>query len=256
MFCFPKPPGHILLLVLAILMPCKVIAECSAVSGPQRTALLELYTSEGCSSCPPADRWFSGLAANGRVVPLALHVDYWDYIGWKDRYAQRGFATRQRDMASVVGSGLVYTPQFLLNGRDYRRWTSAARFKQDILVINQSLPRADIRLSIDRLGSGSVVVQVQATSKEDDARLFAALYENELVSVVQAGENGGETLHHDHVVMTWLGPLPINTPVTKELAIPRGGKSGKLGVAAFVQKAGTGEVLQALSLPLCEPSGS
>ena len=74
-------------------------AECSAKSGPQRAVLLELYTSEGCSSCPPADRWLSRINKVKNVVPLAWHVDYWDYLGWRDRYAQPAFSERQREMA-------------------------------------------------------------------------------------------------------------------------------------------------------------
>ena len=106
-------------------------AECSVSSGTSRVALLELYTSEGCSSCPPADRWLSGLAAKGvnseRVVPLALHVDYWDYIGWRDRFAHPGFSERQRQMAVLGNSTLVYTPQVMLNGRDFRNWRNSGR---------------------------------------------------------------------------------------------------------------------------------
>src|SRR4051794_37762643 len=88
-----------LALFIAMVLTPAESAQCSARSGPQTVALVELYTSEGCDSCPPADRWLSGLGRRGlapdRVVPLSLHVDYWDYIGWKDPYAKREFSSRQ-----------------------------------------------------------------------------------------------------------------------------------------------------------------
>lgn len=96
-------------------------AECSARSGEQTVPLLELFSSEGCSSCPPADRLLGELRASGvsagKVVPLALHVDYWDYIGWKDMFAQPGFSIRQRQQAQRAGQPVVYTPQFFVQGK-------------------------------------------------------------------------------------------------------------------------------------------
>ena len=86
-------------------------AQCSAQSGARTAVLVELYTSEGCDSCPPADRWLSSLQSQGftpeKVVPLALHVDYWDYIGWKDPYAKREFATRQRKHADLKRAKII-----------------------------------------------------------------------------------------------------------------------------------------------------
>jgi len=103
-----------------------VAAECSAKSGTQSTPLLELYTSEGCSSCPPADKWMSSIAGSGftadKVVPLAFHVDYWDYIGWKDRFGKAEYSNRQRQAAKHDFAAFVYTPQVMLNGTDFRDW--------------------------------------------------------------------------------------------------------------------------------------
>ena len=105
-------------------------ASCSAVSGEHTTALVELYTSEGCDSCPPADRWLSSLGGGGQVprsiVPIALHVDYWDYIGWKDPYANREFSLRQRKLSQLQRLALVYTPQVVLQGHDFRGWGTPA----------------------------------------------------------------------------------------------------------------------------------
>ena len=99
-------------------------AECSAKSGANTVPLLELYTSEGCSSCPPADKWMSGIN-NDKVTPLAFHVDYWDYIGWKDKFSKAEYSDRQRKGAAFAGAGFVYTPQFVMNGRDFKGWDNS-----------------------------------------------------------------------------------------------------------------------------------
>src|SRR5260221_12764371 len=99
---------------------------CSAHSGPHTTALVELYTSEGCDSCPAADHWLSSLFAQGfrpdQVVPLALHIDYWDYIGWKEPFAKGEFSVRQRKLAQLKRPVIGYTPQVVLQGREFPRW--------------------------------------------------------------------------------------------------------------------------------------
>lgn len=105
-------------LLLIALVSASAFAEaaCVATSAAQAPALVELYTSEGCNSCPPADRWLSRLPRDGSVIPLAFHVDYWDYLGWRDRFASAQFSERQRQQLSVNGSRFPYTPQVVVNG--------------------------------------------------------------------------------------------------------------------------------------------
>jgi hypothetical protein len=227
--------------------------ECSAKSGTTTAALVELYTSEGCDSCPPADRWLSGLPAAGfgagRVVPLALHVDYWDYIGWKDPFAKPLFAARQRELAAIGRNRVVYTPQVVLAGKDYRGWPARSRFAEAIAAINATPARAEIELT---LGAGEIRAQVAVPRREDreEAALFVAVYENGLSNRVTAGENRGTTLNHDFVVREWWGPLALDTAGTAAVARPASTRANG-GVAAFVQSRRTGEVLQALALPAC-----
>jgi hypothetical protein len=95
--------------------------QCSATSGPTITPVLELYTSEGCSSCPPADQWISTLKGKNLVVQ-AFHVGYWDYIGWVDRFASPAHTNRQREIAARNNQRSIYTPQAVLNGQDWRNW--------------------------------------------------------------------------------------------------------------------------------------
>jgi hypothetical protein len=95
-------------------------------SSSRQTALLELYTSEGCSSCPPTDRWMSALENEpglwNEFIPIALHVDYWDYIGWKDRFVSLEYSARQRQYAQEQSLKTVYTPGFVYNGNEWRNW--------------------------------------------------------------------------------------------------------------------------------------
>ncbi|MEO8204506.1 MAG: DUF1223 domain-containing protein [Betaproteobacteria bacterium] len=237
-------------------------AQCSAQSGERTAVLVELYTSEGCDSCPPADRWLSSLQSQGytpdRVVPLALHVDYWDYIGWKDPYAKREFATRQRRQAELKRARIVYTPQVLLQGQDFRRWGSG-EFAAAVEKMNAQAPRAKVSLTLMAMGRTSVDVAVSAellaTAERKDAALYLAAFENKLTSQVAAGENKGKTLPHDFVVREWIGPLAFDADLRvadkRTLPLLPNANPRQSGVAAFVQNRATGDVLQALMLPAC-----
>jgi len=248
---------HLAWLILAYAVP--VFADCTATSGPTRTALLELYTSEGCSSCPPAEKWLSGIAAAGytldKVVPLAFHVDYWDYIGWKDRFADTAYSSRQRQIADKGGAGFVYTPQLVFNGEDLRGWRQDSRFSQ---VVEQSLQQpalANISLHISPLDSGEISVKAKIQTVNAHADVFIAVYENDLSSRVNAGENSGRQLHHDYVVRKWMGPYALDEKAgrawQRSFALGPEWKERNAGVAAVVQDRRTGDVLQALALKVC-----
>ena len=235
--------------------------QCVAKSGPNTAALVELYTSEGCSSCPPADRWLSSLSAQGyvpeRVVPLALHVDYWDYIGWKDPYAKREFSQRQRKLTQLQRLALAYTPQIMLQGQDFRAWGTPA-FEKALAKINARPARAEISLELLPAGPGTLMVRASAavlgTAQPDEVGLYLATYENRLDSRVSAGENRGRTLSHDHVVLEWQGPLAFSgsrIALERALALLPGAQRANSGVVAFVQNRRTAEVLQVLMLPSC-----
>jgi hypothetical protein len=246
---------------LAAALPVRA-APCTAQSSPQRAALVELYTSEGCSSCPPAERWLSTLSpgrhAGAEIVPLALHVGYWDYIGWKDPYARPEFAGRQRRIAALQHATFVYTPQVVLQGRDFRGWGSGA-FSRAVAQINAQPAAAAISLALGPLREGGLEVEAGARVLErghaEGAGLYLAAYQSRLVSRVRAGENEGRTLRHDFVVRSWTGPIAFGPDgrlrATRRLALPPGAGADNWGVAAFVQDRASGEVLQALQLPAC-----
>lgn len=232
--------------------------SCSARSGKTTAAFVELYTSEGCSSCPPAETWLASLAQRYRVpeqvVPLAWHVDYWNDLGWVDPYAQSRFTERQSRWAFLNRTNTIYTPQILMNGEALIRW----QHQGDAVVprLNAVPARADISLDLAR-GADQVTVTAQARARDRSGRpeLYVAVYERNLVRHIQGGENSGRTLHHDYVVRELIGPQALDESgaarVNAQVKFGRDWKSTDLGVAAFVQAHETGEVRQALALPLC-----
>ena len=251
----------LLLSLMALSVGTAQAAQCSAKSSEKTVALVELYTSEGCDSCPPADRWLSSLGPKGfapdRVVPIALHVDYWDYIGWKDPYAREMHSARQRKMARLARVAMIYTPQVLLQGQDFRHWSDGA-FEQAVSKINAQPAKARIALTLNTLRKDAFEVdaaaELFAVPPSPDIALFLGAYENKLLSEVKAGENRGKSLPHDYVVLQWAGPLEFKGgKLAERQLLPLLPKAvpGHSGVVAFVQNRATGEVLQALMLPAC-----
>jgi hypothetical protein len=169
-------------------------AACEARSGPVGPVVVELYTSEGCSSCPPADRWLSTLLRHPEVVALSFHVGYWDRLGWPDRFAQPVFTERQRALMASSGARYVYTPQVLVNGQDWRQWPQLPVGRQPA-VAELALQRegAALRVRIGPRLSGHSPASPRWTG-------YWALVEDGHRSEVRAGENAGEKLRHDHVV--------------------------------------------------------
>jgi hypothetical protein len=248
---------RIFLAIVAVVFAGAVHGEkCTARSGEKTVALVELYTSEGCNSCPPADRWLSTLGARYRsdlVVPLALHVDYWDYIGWKDPYAKREFSQRQRRLSQLQRAAFVYTPQVLLQGADFRDW-AAPDFDRAVGRINAKPAGARLELEILRASGDALDVRVRSAVLDPaqgvEAGLYVATYENRLESRVTAGENSGRLLRHDHVALEWQGPYEAGERQLRLSLLPKA-KVGDSGVVAFVQNRRTAEVLQTLMLGTC-----
>lgn len=249
---------HLLAPIALAIMPVTLIAaECSAKSGAQTVPLLELYTSEGCSSCPPADKWMSSLKLGAnKVVPLAFHVDYWDYIGWKDRFSKSEYSDRQRKTAAFGGAGFVYTPQFTFNGRDFRGW-DGSRLNQGVENSLKQAARANLTLDAASQANGEILIKATAEavkpSDVKNADIFIAIYENKLVSQVNAGENNGRELKHDYVVRDFLGAYQLSNKneFLKTLTLKPEWKNRNAGAVIFVQDSRNGEILQSLQLPFC-----
>ncbi len=252
--------NKISLLVSALLITTPIIstaAECSAKSGVKTVPLLELYTSEGCSSCPPADKWLSNLKPDpNKLIPLAFHVDYWDYIGWKDRFSKAEYSDRQRKTAAFGGAGFVYTPQFVFDGHDFKGWDNS-RINEAVESQQKFLSRANLTLSAVAEQDGSITLKTnaEAVNPKDTkhADIFVALYENKLVSQVQAGENSGRELKHDYVVRELFGAYQLNNKniFNKNFTLKPEWKSKDAGAVIFVQDSTNGEILQSLALKFC-----
>ena len=240
---------------------------CAATSGARRVALVELFTSEGCSSCPPADRWlaatFPPAAEAANAVPLAFHVDYWDRLGWKDRFAAPAWTARQHAAARANRLQFVYTPQVLLEGRDFPDW----RRSGSVAVVRRASaqpPRATLSLEA-QYQRGALAVKasanVPANGDRKGAALYVALADSGLVSEVRAGENAGARLMHDHVVRALHGGIAVsaNGDAAAELTLPLPSEAGSATtLVAFVQNPETGDVLQTHALRVagtsCAPS--
>lgn len=176
-------------------------AACSVRSGPTVTPVVELFTSEGCNSCPPADRWMSTLKTDPGVVALAFHVDYWDRLGWKDRFASPAYTQRQAQTQASSGARFNYTPQVLLDGADRKDWP---RIAAPLSAPQRQRPAARVDITLVRdAGRFSATI---APASGAPARLAAywALTENNHSTAVKAGENEGVTLTHDHVVREYV----------------------------------------------------
>lgn len=247
--------------VLATLMSAAtlpaVAATCDTRSGPNTAALVELYTSEGCSSCPPADRQLSQLGnildPSAEVVPLALHVGYWDRLGWADRFAQDRFARRQEWLAQVNRQRTVYTPQFFVSGSEALAWRRSLREK--VRKVNATPPSAAISLR-SAFSSDVLRLDAEATTQagNDPVVLYLAIAENGLITHVMRGENKDATLTHDHVVREWLGPFRLSggkARVRRDVRLSAAWNRNRLETIAFVQDERSGSVLQALRAAAC-----
>ncbi len=246
--------------MLTSLLALAAAATCTITSPSHTVALVELYTSQGCSSCPPADRWLSALPSQmpaERAVPLALHVGYWDYIGWKDPFAKREFNERQRWLAELNRNRTVYTPGIFLGAREWPGWRDRGAFADAVSRQNLQPARASISISAAAGENGRLKVDASTSLAADvaaaDAALFLAVKQHGHSTAVGRGENRGETLKNDHVVRAWLGPLPLGAG-RHEIAVPGDGPR-QFELIAFVQDQKRGDVLQAVSLPLrgCSP---
>lgn len=183
--------------------------------------------------------------ANGRgVVLLAFHVDYWNHLGWPDRFAKPEYSRRQRDAVAKNGSRVVYTPQFLLDGRDWRRQGNGLPWR------DRPARRAGrLTISLDTDDPGRLDVR---GSWPDAGRVYLAVYENNLESDVRAGENSGRRLHHAFVVRALAGPMQGKEGrFAHRFTLDPAWKRRDLGVAAFVEAPDGHAVTQAVQRPLC-----
>ena len=232
--------------LLALVVAGGAAAETTLRSGPSRVSLLELYTSEGCSSCPPADQWLSGLRDDPRlwreVVPVAFHVDYWDRLGWPDRFADAAYTARQREHAHSLGMRTIYTPGLFLDGEEWRRWFGMRDLELDDADLAGELAaiadRGEVRVSYRPVGGESAALEVHV-----------ALLGFDLGTEVRRGENAGRRLQHDFVVLDHQRrPLSGDTGGTLQARLPlerEAAGAPRLGLAVWVSRLDAPAPLQA-----------
>jgi hypothetical protein len=228
----------------ASLLPLTLLAApavCEVTSGEHLTPVVELYTSEGCSSCPPADQWLSTLKGMP-VVAQSFHVGYWDSIGWKDRFASPAFTARQRDIAAANGLSGIYTPQLVRNGRDWVAWRRPGQ------GLDFKAP-ARAAISLRRSG-GADGFEARVTPAVAGAAWFAywTVTEHNHSARVLAGENAGEFLKHDFVVRQYAPTGRYTGTQSLKLYAIAAQSAHPRQINLVVTDPQSGEPLQALSL--------
>jgi hypothetical protein len=244
----------LLALALIAIAPRSGAGEPGPSAPADRVAVVELFTSQGCSSCPPADRLLSKIARDpryqGKVIPLSFHVDYWNSIGWTDPFSSNRWSDRQRVYAGrVFHSNRIYTPQVVVNGRSECVGNSEGEVTGQIAQALAAEPGARVSLALDPLtADGHLKVTVGAKLAKAGTGpldLWVAVYESGLSTDVKAGENASRVLRNDRVVrrLEKAFTLPAMAGAEKSgevvLGIDKRWKTGSLGVAAFLQDPAT-----------------
>jgi hypothetical protein len=254
-----NPSAIIAFLACALAAAPAQALQCKAASGMDRHALIELYTSEGCSSCPPAERWLSRFrsgATDSRVVPVEFHVDYWDHGGWKDPFSDARYTRRQRQFQKATGARFVYTPQVVVSGHDVPDWRSGVTvpFNERIGRVSAKAKIAiDATVADDASIHGAVDAAIAEGTPAKNLTLVVLALQDGLASRVTAGENRGEELTHDFVARDMASTALTQASGHLAFAFKPGARwaAGRMSVAAFVQDAKTGEVLQAIATGAC-----
>lgn len=240
--------------------------------GLRTPVVVELFTSEGCSSCPPADAFLARLdkqqpVPGAEVIALEEHVDYWDQLGWRDPFSSPDWTERQRTYAQAFGSGSIYTPQMIVNGSTE---FVGSRERSGKNAIEEAARRSTIPMTLNASaapGKNTVEVSVQVEQAEgskpaDGAEVWLAITETGLHSAVSRGENAGEDLYHAAVVrkLQKLGPATGKrglgdgkTPtITAKVSLDSGWKRQNLQVVAFVQERRSLRIVGAARAALAE----
>lgn len=215
--------------------------SCLAPATAQADVVVELYTSQGCSSCPPADEMLRELASHEGVIALALHVDYWDYIGWRDRFADPAHTVRQRNYARAAGGRTIYTPQFIIAGQGQVIGARGMELMDEINA-HRNDPSANMELSLE---GEMLTINVRALARPRDVVVQLVRYSSSETVDILRGENAGETITYANIVTSWqvlsawdgTGSINIQTPVR-----------GTDGAVVIVQLVEAGAILAAEAL--------
>jgi hypothetical protein len=256
-------PGIRRIFAAAALTTIGRVGAAPVAPGAGRAVLVELFTSQGCSSCPPADRLLGRLGAEQgiRIVPLAFHVDYWNHGGWSDPFSRHAWSSRQEEYVRRFALPAEYTPQAVVDGAAQLVGSREADLRTAIAAA-AARTAADVSLAVERADRKVLVtVHVDRPAPLASRRLdlMVALFERDRDTKVGAGENGGQVLHDAYIVRSLerAAKLKDGPPATEQavsLAVEPGWD--RLGVAAFLQDPKTLEVFGASSAPVPGGTGS
>ncbi len=231
-----------------LLLPVLTIAcdKKTVESGQYQSALLELYTSEGCSSCPPAEKWLNSLVieANHELDMLALtfHVDYWDYIGWKDIYAKPDFTRRQRYLASINQQNTIYTPEFFVNKVEARGTTGVV---EKIQASNKKPSTVKLLLHLQQQDNKIELKLDSQFNPESQFSVQFIVFENNITQKIKRGENAGSKMTHQRVVRYLSREQDLKPEISTTILIKPQWKSDNLGIAAIIKNS-NGEYIQSI----------
>lgn len=247
--------------VAGLLTGCKTSQAQDQTPKGNNVVVLELFTSQGCSSCPPADRVLTAIgddpALKGKVIPLAYHVDYWDYIGWKDPFASELWSNRQRDYGHrAFDTRRIYTPQLVVNGRTHLVGSNKSGVMDHIAKASRDKSTAEVSGAATRKGDVlSITGNVKRTAASGaPARVLIIIYENDLTTRVTRGENTGRTLVNDHIVRKIIGAGKLDgsagasATVNQAIALDKAWTSANVGAVILVQDPKTMSILGAAAL--------
>ncbi len=204
--------------------------------------VVELFTSQGCSSCPPADALLESLALREDVIALALHVDYWDYIGWEDMFADPAYTLRQKGYAHAAGARTIYTPQMIVGGMEHLVGVRPEEL-MELIARHQQVP-ASVHLSLTRAG-GQLSISAEAAALGRPVVVQLVEYVPSETVTIERGENAGQTLTYANIVSGWteLGTWDGTAPLS--LSVPAGGDRPAV---VILQEQGPGRIVAAARL--------
>ena len=205
--------------------------------------VVELYTSQGCSSCPAADEYFAELVEQSGVIPLALHVDYWDYIGWKDTFGDQKFSERQRAYARASGRKMVFTPQVIVSGGESVEGNRPADV--EAAINRSSATRPGVTLELKRVGDKVLIRASAHPALSANTKVQLVRFREQATVAIVGGENAGRSITYHNIVTSWtvLGDWSGTEPL--ELSA---GVAGADGVVVIIQTAGPSEIVAAAEL--------
>lgn len=218
-------------------------------------AVVELFTSEGCYSCPPADRLLSKIIDDARekdrrVFALAFHVDYWDRLGWKDAFSNKIYSDRQREYARAFKSNSIYTPQMIVNGTKEFVGSEAERAKKEIISALNNPPYAEVEIATAfNRDMDMLTVDYKLKGLIENSTVQVALVERDIIREIGHGENGGKTLHHDNVVRSFKMKNAEKTG-REVLSIPKNANLKNSSVFVYVQEKNSKIITGAESMDL------